>query len=278
MTIEACVIGWPIGHSRSPLIHGYWLKRYSIDGAYGIEAVRPESLPDFLRDLGDGRYVGCNVTLPHKEAAFSQVRIADAATQKLGAVNTVFRNKSGIWGTNTDGQGFLESLATQLNGWNPAGQRALILGAGGAARAIVAALVDAGARSIRIANRTKARGLALREAFGGPLEVGDWDELDDAVRQADILINTTSLGMKGGSPLNVDLENLPREAVVADIVYIPLETPLIRWARERGNPVAPGLGMLLHQAVRGFELWFGLRPEVTNDLHALIAADIEKLP
>jgi shikimate dehydrogenase len=276
MTIEACVIGWPIAHSRSPLIHGYWLRQHGIDGAYGIEAVPPEALEDFLRDLG-GRYAGCNVTLPHKETAFARVRIADTTTQRLGAVNTLFRKDGQICGTNTDGEGFLANVSFHLPDWTAASQRAVILGAGGAARAIVAVLVDAGVRSITLVNRSKDRARSLASIFGGAVHVEDWQSMPAALRQADMLVNTTSLGMKGQPPLPIDLAPLPHTAVVADIVYIPLETPLIASAQARGNPVVPGLGMLLHQAVRGFELWFGIRPKVTDELHALVAADIERV-
>jgi shikimate dehydrogenase len=274
MTLAACVIGWPIAHSRSPLIHDYWLKQHGIDGTYGIEAVPPEALKNFLRDLGGGRYAGCNVTLPHKERAFAEVRIADATTQRLGAVNTLFRKHSEVWGTNTDGEGFLANVSAHLANWTAAGKSAVILGAGGAARAIVAALVDEGVRSITIVNRSKDRAQSLCTLFGPSIHVAEWQSLPAALRQADMLINTTSLGMKGQPPLPIDLAPLPRSAMVADIVYIPLETSLIETARRRGNPVVPGLGMLLHQAVRGFELWFGVRPKVTSELHALVAADI----
>jgi shikimate dehydrogenase len=274
MTLEACVIGWPISHSRSPLIHDYWLRRYGIDGTYGIEAVRPEDLREFLKDLGNGRYAGCNVTIPHKEAAFSQVKIADAATQRLGAVNTLFRHKGEIWGTNTDGEGFLANIAAHLPGWTAAGKRAVVLGAGGSARAIVMALIDAGAASVAVVNRTKDRAIGLRAAFGSVVQPVGWETLSSAFENADILINATPLGMTGQPALEVSLADLPRAAVVADIVYVPLENELIRAARARGHPVVSGLGMLLHQAVRGFELWFDVRPEVTGELEALVAADI----
>jgi shikimate dehydrogenase len=276
MTTRACVIGWPISHSRSPLIHGYWLKRYGIDGSYGIEAVKPENVASFLRDLGDGRYVGCNVTIPHKEAAFAAVRAADAATQRLGAVNTVFRRDGAILGTNTDGEGFVASVTAHIPAWNAAGKRAVVLGAGGAARAIVGALVDSGIESVTIVNRSEERARLLCQLFGGPLRACGWSGVETALQDVDILINTTSLGMKWQPPLDISLDALPRTAVVADIVYVPLETELIRTARVRGNPAVPGLGMLLNQAVRGFELWFGVRPEVTSELHDLITADIER--
>jgi shikimate dehydrogenase len=275
MTIEVCVIGWPISHSRSPLIHGYWLRRYGIDGAYGIEAIPPEALGDFLRNLGCGRYAGCNITIPHKEAAFPHVLIADAATRRLGAINTVYRRNGATWGTNTDGEGFLANVASCLPGWHAAGRRAVLLGAGGAARAVAGALIDAGASSVAVVNRTESRATGLRESFGATVEAHSWTSLPVVLKRADILINATSLGMKGQPPLEIDLSSLPQAAVVADLVYVPLETALIRVARAAGNPVVPGLGMLLHQAVRGFELWFGSRPEVTVELQALVAADIE---
>jgi shikimate dehydrogenase len=275
MTKQACVIGWPISHSRSPLIHRYWLRRYGIDGTYGIEAIRPENLVDFLRDLGGGRYVGCNITLPHKEMAFACVKIADEATQRLGAVNTVFRRDGVIWGTNTDGEGFLANVIAHLQNWTAKGKRAAILGAGGSARAITGALLDAGVDLVAVINRTEDRAHALSATFGTKVHPYGWTSLARVLGETDVLVNATSLGMKGQPALELSLDGLARNAVVADIVYIPLETPLISAARARGNPVVPGLGMLLHQAVRGFELWFGVRPDVTDELHALVAADIE---
>lgn len=275
MTRKACVIGWPISHSRSPLIHGYWLKHYGIAGSYERLPVKPEELPAFFSSLIANGYAGCNVTLPHKEAAFRQVRTADAATARLGVVNTVFVRDGQLWGTSTDGEGFLASLAAGHPGWRAAGRNVVILGAGGATRALVGALLDAGAARLLIANRTRAKAEELKRDFGSRIEPHDWTKASDLLRHADLLVNTTSLGMTGQPALEVDLGNLPRSALVTDIVYTPLETGLLRHARARGNPIVPGLGMLLHQAVRGFELWFGTRPEVTGDLYEIVARDID---
>jgi len=275
MTRKACVIGWPISHSRSPLIHGYWLKRYGISGSYERVPVKPEDLSDFLGKLRDNGFVGCNVTLPHKEATFHTVRTADDATRKLGVVNTVFMRGGELWGTSTDGEGFIASLATTLPGWQAKGRTVMLLGAGGATRAIVGALIDQRAARLLIANRTRARAEELQRDFGSRIELKDWAQAAEALGAVDLLINTTSLGMTGQPALDIDLAALPKTAVVTDIVYTPLETDLLRRARARGNATVPGLGMLLHQAVRGFELWFGLRPEVTNELYDLVAADID---
>ena len=278
MTRKACVIGWPISHSRSPLIHGYWLKRYGIDGEYGRMPVAPHDLRAFLNGLARNGLIGCNVTQPHKEAAFRAVSIADEATARLGVVNTVYLRDGTAWGTSTDGEGFLASLAAGCLGWSTRGRGIVILGAGGAARAIVAALADAGAGEIVVVNRTAARSEELRRDFGPVIKPTAWSDAFAALAGADLLVNTTSLGMIGQPPLELDLSSLPKQALVTDIVYTPLETNLLARARARGNPVIPGLGMLLHQAVRGFELWFGVRPGVTRELHDLVAADIGSGP
>jgi shikimate dehydrogenase len=275
MTRKACVIGWPISHSRSPLIHGYWLERYGIDGFYERIAVPPDELPDFLSRLAERGYAGCNVTLPHKEGAFRAVRSADEATTRLGVVNTVFHRNGELWGTSTDGEGFLANLSSHVPDWRARDRGIAILGAGGAARAIVGALLDAGSRRLVIVNRSLARAEELRRDFGQRIEPRDWTEVVEVLEDVELLVNTTSLGMIGQPPLPLELDPLPQSAVVADIVYTPLETDLLRRARARGNLVVPGLGMLLHQAVRGFELWFGRRPEVTPELHDLVARDID---
>jgi shikimate dehydrogenase len=273
---RACVIGWPVSHSRSPMIHDYWLKQYGIHGEYRREAVKPGDVVSFLNALPQHGYVGCNVTLPHKEAAFRAVRIADEATARLGVVNTVFVREGEIWGTSTDGEGFLANLSAAQPSWTARNRRAVVLGAGGAARAIVSALMADNAAEIIVINRTRDRAEDLRLHFGGSIRVADWSEMEDQLSKADLLVNSTSLGMTGQPPLDINLVGLPPSAVVSDIVYSPLETMLIRTARARGNPIAPGLGMLLYQAVRGFELWFGVKPEVTPELHDLVAADIER--
>jgi shikimate dehydrogenase len=275
MTRKACVIGWPISHSRSPLIHGYWLKRYGIDGIYERIAVPPAELSAFLSSLADKGYAGCNVTLPHKEGAFRVVRIADDATLRLHVVNTVYHRDGELWGTSTDGEGFLANLTAHVPHWRAENQTVVILGAGGAARAIIGALLDAGSRRLLVANRTLARADELRRDFGSRVEPHDWRDVRKLLEDADLLVNSTSLGMTGQPPLELDLTRLPRSAIVTDIVYAPLETDLLVRSRARGNIVVPGLGMLLHQAVRGFELWFGRRPEVTPELHDLVARDID---
>jgi shikimate dehydrogenase len=275
MTRKACVIGWPISHSRSPLIHGYWLKHYGIDGSYARIAVPPDELQDFLKSLGAKGYAGCNVTLPHKEGAFRAVRLADAATERLGVVNTVFLRDGELWGTSTDGEGFLANLAAHAPNWRARDRSIVVFGAGGAARAIVGALLDAGSRQVIISNRSLARAQDLRGDFGPRIVPRDWSQAAQVLEEADLLVNTTSLGMTGQPPLQVDLARLPKSAIVSDIVYTPLETDLLVRARGQGHRVVPGLGMLLHQAVRGFELWFGKRPEVTPELHDLVARDID---
>jgi shikimate dehydrogenase len=273
---KAAVIGWPIAHSRSPLIHGYWLKRYGIDGDYTRIPVKPEDVQSFFARLAADGYAGCNVTLPHKEAAFRAVTIADAATARLGSVNTIYLRDGKLMGTSTDGEGFIASVTAAIPGWSIAGGKAVLLGAGGSARAIAGALLDKGVREVVIINRTLARAAAIRDDFSSHIKPVVWENGVDALSGAALLVNTTSLGLKGEEPLRFDLARLPREAVVSDIVYTPLETDFLKAARIHGHRVVPGLGMLLHQAVRGFELWFGKRPDVTPELYKLVATDIEQ--
>jgi shikimate dehydrogenase len=273
---HACVIGWPVGHSRSPLIHGYWLKHYGIAGTYDKREVAPEQLEQFLADLPAAGLVGCNVTLPHKEATFRLVRVADELTLRLGVVNTVYLDNGLVSGLSTDGEGFVANLQATAPHFSIADSHVTLLGAGGAARAIAGALLAAGAAEIAVVNRAIERCELLRRDFGARIIPLHWSRRTDVIAGTGLLVNTTSLGMKGQPDLDIDLRRLPPEALVSDIVYVPLETSLLRNARQRGNLVIPGLGMLLHQAVRGFELWFGRRPEVTATLHDLVAADIER--
>lgn len=273
--IKACVIGWPISHSRSPLIHGYWLRQHGIDGSYTRQPVEPSGLGEFLNSLEAAGYAGCNVTIPHKENAFALVTPADETTRRLGAVNTVYVKDGQILGTNTDGEGFLNSLRQSLPQLSLRGSRAVVLGAGGAALAIVNALLEQGASEVAVANRTLEKAEALRHRFGARIRPVSWEQAADELSESSLLVNTTSLGMKGQPDLMLDLNRLPTSAVVTDIVYTPLRTKLLEDAAARGNPVVEGLGMLLHQAVRGFSLWFGTRPEVTSDLHDLVARDID---
>lgn len=271
----AGVIGWPVAHSRSPALHGYWLRRYRVAGAYIPMPVRPDRIEAALRGLAALGFAGCNVTVPHKQAALALADHPDALARRIGAVNLILVEPDGsLTGRNTDAAGFLDNLRQQAPAWRAADGPAVVLGAGGAARAVLAALTDAGVPDIRLLNRTRSHAEALADAFGDPIVVAEWEQRAAALEGAALLVNTTVLGMDGQAPLALDLTALPRTAVVADLVYVPLETPLLAAARARGNVVVDGLGMLLHQAVPSFEAWFGIRPEVTADLRALIAATL----
>lgn len=264
----AGVMGWPVSHSRSPRLHGYWLDRYGIDGAYIPLPVSPDRFSDALAGLAAAGFRGVNVTVPHKEQAYAVCTALDDHAKRIGAVNTiVFDEGGGIHGSNTDAFGFIENIRQDAE-WD--GGKSVLLGAGGAARAICVALIDAGTTEIRIVNRTIGRSEKLAQEFGSIIRVIDWDNRSDALSEVSILVNSTSLGMTGQPPLDLDLSALPGDAVVNDIVYAPLETDLLAAARSRGNPVVDGLGMLLHQARPGFEAWFGMRPEVTEDLREFV--------
>jgi shikimate dehydrogenase len=272
---RTCVIGWPVAHSRSPVIHRYWLKLYGLEGAYEREAVRPEEIEHFLRTLGGRGYAGANVTLPHKEAALAAADRADAAATEIGAANTLWLDARGLLhASNTDAYGFMTHLGAEAPDWNKDKRQVLVLGAGGAARAILHGLIEAGASKILLANRTEGRAKALAKTFGPRVSVIPWDDRNQALAGCGLLINATSLGMTGKPPLPIDLSALPEDAIVADIVYSPLETKLLAAGRGRGNRVVDGLGMLLYQAVPGFERWFGVRPEVTAELRAHVAAQL----
>jgi shikimate dehydrogenase len=272
---RACVIGWPVAHSRSPVIHRYWLKLYGLDGAYEMEAVPPEEIEGFLHSLGQRGYAGANVTLPHKEAALAAADRPDQAATAIGAANTLWLDDKGLLhASNTDAYGFMTHLSAEVPDWNEGGRPVMVLGAGGAARAILHGLLEAGAAKILLANRTEERAKALAEGFGSRVQEIPWEERNRALAGCGLLINATSLGMTGKPPLDLDLSALPADATVADIVYSPLETPLLAAARARGNRTVDGLGMLLHQAVPGFERWFGVRPQVTPELRAHVAAHL----
>ncbi|MBP2229822.1 shikimate dehydrogenase [Azospirillum agricola] len=263
----AGVMGWPIGHSRSPRLHGHWLERYGIDGAYVPLAVAPERAEQAIRALPALGFRGCNVTVPLKEIAFRTVDRLDDTARRMGAVNTIVVHEDGtLEGGNTDGFGFLESLKADRPDWCAERGPAVVVGAGGAARAVVVALLDAGAPEVRLINRTDARAEELAADIGGPITVAPWVSRETALEGAALLVNTTTQGMTGQPPLDLDLRALPVAAVVNDIVYVPLDTPLLAAARRRGNPVVTGIGMLLHQARPGFAAWFGVEPEVTADL------------
>ena len=271
---RAFVIGWPIKHSRSPIIHGHWLKTYGLAGSYEAVPVEPAALAGFLSSLAANGFVGGNVTVPHKEGAFAAADRADEIATRLGAANTLWLEDGKLCASNTDAYGFLANLDAGRPGWDEAKGPAVVLGAGGAARAIVHALATRGLAPIRIANRTLSRVDDFKERFGPAIEAVSWENRSAALDGARLLVNTTSLGMAGEPDIDINLGRLPPDALVTDIVYVPLETGLLRAARQRSNPVVDGLGMLLHQAVPGFERWFGLRPEVTDELRAVVLAHI----
>jgi shikimate dehydrogenase len=269
---KAFVVGWPIAHSRSPLIHGYWLKLHGIAGSYERIAVEPTSAEAFFAGLGTAGFVGGNVTVPHKETAFRMADRRDSVAEMLQAVNTLWMEEGKLCATNTDAEGFIANLDASAPGWDNASKSALVLGAGGAARAVIWSLLDRGLE-VHVANRNRARADDLQAHFKGVRAHG-WDEVPRLLARADVLVNTTPLGMEGKDSLALDLSPLSTDALVTDIVYAPLITPLLRLAMDRGNRIVDGLGMLLHQAVPGFERWFGVRPEVTPELRALIVADL----
>jgi shikimate dehydrogenase len=270
----ACLIGWPAAHSRSPLIHHYWLRTLGIEGGYVIEAVPPEDFADFVRRLSTHGFVGANVTLPHKERALALSR-PDTRASAVGAANTLWYEGGELRSTNTDVEGFINNLDACAGGWDKATD-ALVLGAGGASRAVVFGLIERGIKHVHLANRTIERARVLADQFGASVHPVAWDAIGELLPRAGLLVNTTSLGMHGQPALELDVGRLAAGAVVADLVYAPLVTPLLAAARARGLKTADGLGMLLHQAVRGFELWFGRRPEVTLELRALVEADLKK--
>lgn len=266
----AGVLGWPVSHSRSPRLHGHWLETLGIDGAYLPLPVHPDRFEEAIRGLLALGFRGANVTIPHKQAAFAVCDVVDATAQRAGAVNTLVFRDGRIEGSNTDGYGFLENIRATVPGWRADAGPAVLLGAGGAARAIAAALLDAGCPELVLVNRSRDRAEALAGDLGGPVRVAEAPPLAGAA----LLVNTTSLGMQGHPPLAIDLAPLPAGAVVADIVYVPLETPLLAAARARGLAGVDGLGMLLHQARPGFEAWFGAVPQVDDALRQVVAADI----
>ena len=270
----ACLIGWPAAHSRSPLIHRYWLRTLGIEGGYVIEAVPPEDFKDFVLRLSLRGFVGANVTIPHKEQALALSK-PDARARAVGAANTLFYAEGELCSTNTDVEGFINNLDASAPGWDKA-EEALVLGAGGSARAVVFGLIERGIKTVHLVNRTMARAQALADQFGAKVHPVTWDKVAELLPRAGLLVNTTSLGMHGQPRLEIDVTLLPATSVVADLVYVPLQTELLAAANARGLKTADGLGMLLHQAVRGFELWFGRRPQVTPELRALVEADLRQ--
>lgn len=271
---QACVIGWPIEHSRSPMIHGYWLKKYGIPGTYTKVPVQPDDACSFLADLESHGFAGCNVTVPLKEIAFKAAQRRLPSAEAVGAANTVWVENGEVCVENTDTYGFMTHLQASAPNWRNGAGAVAILGAGGAARAIVHGLQEAGVDRIVVFNRTAERAQSLAREFGPTVEASEWDARINAPSWASLIINTTTIGMKGEGDLGLDFRSASADCVVADIVYVPLETGLLKAARLHGLATVDGLGMLLHQAVPGFARWFGVRPEVTEELRQLIVADL----
>lgn len=276
--IKACVVGWPITHSRSPMIHGYWLKTLGIDGSYEKLAVKPEDAFAFFQGLPGSGLAGCNVTVPLKEIAFEAADEKDSSAVAVGAANTIWIENGKILAANTDTYGFMTHLSATAPNWLDVDKPVLILGAGGAARAIAFGFLEAGIEQLMISNRTKSRAEKLGEHFSkyrNKIRIVDWDNRSSAAAKAGVIVNTTTIGMRNEGSLDLDFSQVDSTTVVADIVYVPLETQLLKDARQRGLKTVDGLGMLLHQAVPGFEKWFGRRPDVTPELRALIVGDLE---
>jgi shikimate dehydrogenase len=273
--LMAGVMGWPVMHSRSPKIHNYWFAKYGLAGTYVPLAVRPDGLRAALRALAPLGFAGCNLTIPHKETAFEIVDRVDPSARRIGAINCVAVAPDGtLDGSNNDGFGYIQSILESAPSWRAGAGPIVVIGAGGAARAILLSLADRGARDIRLVNRTAARAAAVEREFGAPIKALAWDDRHAALDGAAMLVNATSQGMAGEGPLDIALDRLPTGALVCDIVYIPRETPLLAAARRRGNRTVNGLGMLLHQARSAFHAWFGVMPEATVELRAMIEATI----
>lgn len=273
----AGVIGWPVAHSLSPRLHGYWLDHHNVDGAYIPMPVSPDHIEMAIASLPKLGFCGANVTVPHKIAAFNAADELSQAATTIGAVNTLICREDGsIFGDNTDGYGFIANLKAGAPNWDPLAAPALVLGAGGAARAVVWSLLDAGVPNVMIANRTTEKAQVIANDMDGPITVIPWDDRSDAVEGAGLIVNTTALGMTGKPSLEIDLGRAAQLTLVTDIVYAPLETPLLRDAASHGCKVVDGLGMLLHQAVPGFDAWFGVWPDVTDDLRTHVLAGLAR--
>lgn len=269
----AGLVGWPVAHSRSPVIHNHWLARYGIPGRYVLFPVPAEKLADALRGLSALRLRGCNVTTPHKQAVMPLVDDVDPLAKRIGAVNTIVVQEDGsLRGFNNDGNGFVQSIRDARPDWRPDAGPIAIIGAGGAARAVVASLADQGAREIRVVNRTYERARELQALFGPPVSAVRWDARADALAGVALVANATNQGMGGKSALDLALDRLPADAIVADLIYTPPETPFLAAARKRGNPAVNGLGMLLNQARPAFNAWFGVTPQITPELIRAIEA------
>ncbi len=273
---KLCVIGWPVAHSRSPLVHNYWIRKYGLDGHYEKTPVEPADLATFVESFRTQGFNGCNVTVPHKENIMSLLAHVDEHAKRLGAVNTIYTRDGELHGTNTDGEGFCAHLLKTHPSFQITGTRVIIIGAGGAAKAIIGSLLDQGVEEISIINRSTERANKIQQQFGPKIKYSGTEYDQAAMEKCDLFINSTSLGMQYQPPLDIELQLLNPRAIVADIVYTPLETELLKRAKVKGNPTLGGLGMLLYQAVRGFELWFDIKPEVSAELYDLVAADLMK--
>ena len=271
----AGVMGWPVMHSRSPLLHNYWFKQHGLTGTYVPLAIAPATLAVALRALHPLGFAGCNLTLPHKQAAMTVVDEVDALAKTIGAISCVIARPDGsLAGTNNDCYGFIENLRQSQPGWHADAGPVVVIGAGGGARAVCYGLAQEGAREIRVVNRSLARAQEIANNFGGPLKALPWEQRHDALDGAAMVVNTTSCGMVGQPALDLKLDKLSKNALAADIIYIPLETPLLAAARARGNPTVNGLGMLLHQGRPAWKAWFGIEPQVTAELRALLEKTI----
>lgn len=269
------IMGWPVWHSRSPLLHGHWLARYGLPGAYIPLPVAPEALPHALAGLAALGFAGCNVTIPHKVAVIPHLHHVDPMARAMGAVNTIVVGADGqLSGYNNDGYGYIQCLLDAFPDWRADAGPVAVIGAGGAARAVVVSLAERGAREIRVVNRSADKAQALARELGGPVKAFAWESRHGVLDGASLLVNTTSQGMKGQPALELSLDQLPRHAMVSDVVYTPLETPLLAAARARGHATVNGMGMLLNQARPAFEAWFGVRPEITDELRALMSAGL----
>ncbi len=269
-------MGWPVAHSRSPLIHNHWIQKHGLNGAYGLFPVEPEQLQTAILGLKALGIAGCNITIPHKVNAMRYVDWVHPLAQRVGAINTIVVQPDGaLHGYNNDGFGYIQSLLEAQPGWQASAGPAVVIGAGGAARAIVVALLDAGATEVRVVNRTRSKADEFAEEFGPCVKSISWEAREDALHGAALLVNTTNQGMHGHPALDLPLTHLPLDALVSDAVYVPLETPLLAAAKLRGNPVVNGLGMLIHQARPAFQAWFGVLPEADNDLYEKVIRTIE---
>jgi len=272
----AGVMGWPVAHSRSPLIHNHWLHKHKLNGAYGLFTVEPEQLQHAILGLKALGIAGCNITIPHKVNAMRYVDWIHPLAQRVGAINTIVVQPDGsLHGYNNDGFGYIQSLLEAQPGWQAAAGPAVVIGAGGAARAIVVALLDEGATEVRVVNRTRSKADEFAYEFGPKVKSISWESRQEALCGAALLVNTTNQGMHGHPALDLSLAELPIDALVSDAVYVPLETPLLAAAKRRGNPIVNGLGMLIHQARPAFQAWFGVLPEADNDLYQKVIKTIE---